>query len=63
MKAPKPSDGKPARPRDPDMVGAEAAMQRAAQRARRRAAAHGNPIAMYENGRVVWVKVDDETPS
>ena len=51
------------RPRDPDLAGAEAAMRRAAERARRRAADSGGAVAVFENGRIVWVKVDGETAS
>ncbi len=49
------------RPRDPDLIGAEAAMHRAAARARRRAARHTGYIVVYENGEIIRVKVDDET--
>ena len=60
MKPRKPDDRMPAAPeRDPDMAGAEAAMHRAARRARRRAAANGTPIAMFKDGKVVWVRVDE----
>ncbi len=53
----------PARPRASDLAGAEAAMRRAAQRARRRAAANGTPIPVFRDGRVVWVMVDGEATS
>ncbi len=46
--------------RDPDLAGAEAAMRRAAERARRRAAENGTLVAMFEDGKVVWVKADGE---
>ena len=46
--------------RDRELAGATAAMHRAARRARRRAAANGTPIAVVEDGKVVWVRVDDE---
>ena len=49
--------------RDRELAGATAAMHRAACRARRRAAANGTPIAVFEDGKVVWVKVDDESES
>ena len=49
--------------RDPDLVGAEAAMHRAAKRAHRRAAEHGNAVAVFRDGKVVWVKANVETPS
>ena len=48
---------------DRELAGATAAMHRAARRARRRAAANGPPIAVFEDGKVVWVKVDDEAVS
>ena len=41
--------------RDRELVGATAAMHRAARRARRRAAANGTPIAVFEDEKVVWV--------
>ena len=64
MKLRKSNDEKPSEPvRDPDLVGAEAAMHRAAKRARRRAAEHGNAVAVFRDGKVVWVKADVETPS
>ena len=44
--------------RDPGLAGAEAAMRRAAERARRRAAENGTRVALYENGKTVWVKLD-----
>ncbi|MDE0111852.1 MAG: hypothetical protein OXI87_00235 [Albidovulum sp.] len=46
--------------RDPDLAGAEAAMRRAAARAHRRAADGDRSIAVFENGRIVWVKPNDE---
>ena len=49
--------------RDLELAGATAAMHRAASRARRRAAANGTPIAVFEDGKVVWVRVDDEAES
>ena len=48
------------RVRDPDLVGAEAAILRAARRARLRAAANRTPIAIWEDGKVVWVKVSEK---
>ena len=58
MKPGKPDDRKPAEtPRDPDLAGATAAMHRAARRARRRAAENGTLIPVFEDGKVVWVKV------
>ena len=47
-------------PRDPDLAGATAAMHRAARRARRRAAENGIPISVFEDGKVVRVRVDEE---
>ena len=61
MKPRQPSQRRPEAPaRDPDFAGAEAAMRRAAERARRRAAANGVAVAVFEDGRVVWVKADGE---
>ena len=61
MTAEKSENGRsPARPRDPDLAGAEAAMLRAAQRARRRAAANGTPIPVFQDGRILWVMVDGD---
>ena len=64
MTAEKPENGRfgraLARPRDTDLAGAEAAMRRAAQRARRRAAANGTPIPVFRDGRVVWVMMDGD---
>ena len=37
-----------------------AAMQRAARRAWRRAAENGTPVALVEDGQVVWKRPDDE---
>ena len=42
------------RPRDPDMIGAEAAMHRAAQKARRKSFEAGLPVAVFKDGKVVW---------
>lgn len=64
MKPRKPEGEKPPeRDRDPDFVGADAALRRAAERAHRRAAACGNLIAIFEDGKVVWVKPDVEKSS
>lgn len=64
MKPRKPENEKlPEHTRDPDFVGAEAALRRAAERARRRAAACGNDIAIFQDGKVVWVKPYGETQS
>ncbi len=48
---------------DPDMAGAEAALRRAAEVARRRAAENGNAIAIFEDGKIVWMEVDKESLS
>ncbi|MDE0109179.1 MAG: hypothetical protein OXN96_15290 [Bryobacterales bacterium] len=64
MRPRKPDPAKlPERSRDPDFVGAEAALRRAAERARRRAAECGTAIAIFKDGKVVWVKPDSKTPS
>ncbi len=63
MKPSHPDNQKPKRRRDPDMIGAEAAMKRAAATARRRAAAHGGKVAMFEDGKIVWVKVEKDAAS
>ena len=45
---------KPAKqPRDPDFVGAEAAMHRAAALARRRAIATSGSVAVFRDGKIV----------
>ncbi len=49
--------------RDPDLARAETAMCRAAERARRRAADRGVAVAIFENGKIVWVKPNRESPS
>ena len=62
MKPRKSENERPAEPaRDPDLAGAEAAMHRAAERARRRAADNGTRLALYENGQIVWVKLDRDS--
>ncbi len=43
--------------RDPFLVGAEAALRRAARRARAVAKATGTPLVLWKDGRVVKVKV------
>ncbi len=45
------------KPRDPDLVGAEDAMRRAAKRARRRAAETTGSMAVYKDGKIVQEKV------
>ena len=46
------------RPRDPDMIGAEAAMHRAAQKARQKSFDAGLPVAVVKDGKVVWEWAD-----
>ena len=43
---------------DPDLAGSYVAMHRAAARARRIAAETGTPMAIFRDGKIVWVKVD-----
>ncbi len=45
------------KPRDPDLVGAEVAMRRAARRARRRAAETTGSVAVFKDGKIVQEKV------
>ena len=42
---------------DPDPAGADAALRRAGERARREAAAAGQAVVVFEDGEIVW-----ETP-
>ena len=44
--------------RDPDLVGAEIALRRAAERVRQRAAEIGNTVVVVRDGKVVWEKAD-----
>ena len=44
--------------RDLDLVGAEIALRRAAERVRRRAAETGSAVVVVKDGKVVWEKVD-----
>lgn len=46
------------KPRDPDLVGAEVALRRAAERIHRRAAETGSAVVVVRDGKVVWEKVD-----
>lgn len=46
---------------DPDIVGAEKALIRAAERARRIAAITGTPLVIWRNGHVSEEKVDIKT--
>ena len=41
---------------DPDPTGADAALRRAGERARRVAAAAGQAVVVFENGEIVWEK-------
>ena len=45
------------KPRDPDFAGAEVALRRAAERARRRAAETTGSVAVYRDGKIVLEKV------
>ena len=44
--------------RDPDLVGAEIALRRAAERVRQRAAETGSTVVVVRDGKVVWEKAD-----
>ncbi|MDE2741283.1 MAG: hypothetical protein OXI58_06830 [Gemmatimonadota bacterium] len=44
--------------RDPDLVGAEIALRRAAERVRQRAAETGSTVVVVRDGKVVWEKVN-----
>ena len=46
------------KPRDPDLVGADIALRRAAERVRRRAAETGSSVVVFRDGKVVWEKAD-----
>ena len=46
------------KPRDPDLIGAEIALRRAAERVRRRAAETGSSVVVVRDGKVVWEKAD-----
>ena len=46
------------KPRDPDFVGAEIALRRAAERVRQRAAETGSAVVVFRDGKVVWEKAD-----
>lgn len=59
MKSRKPDNPMPETPvRDPDFAGAEAAMRRAAESARRRATDSGGSFALFKDGKIIWVKAD-----
>jgi hypothetical protein len=45
---------------DPDLAGVEAALQRAAQNARKTAKDTRTPLVIYKNGRIIMQPVDEE---
>ena len=45
------------KPRDPDLAGAEAAMRRAAEHARRRAIETTGSVAVYKDGKIVQEEI------
>jgi hypothetical protein len=47
--------------RDPDFIGAEVAMNRAAERAHHRAAESGGTVAVFRNGKIVYEQPVKET--
>ena len=47
---------------DPDLARVEAALQRAAQNARKTAKDTHTPLVIYKNGRIIMQPVDEETP-
>jgi hypothetical protein len=47
---------------DPDLAGVEAALQRAAQKARKTAKDTRTPLVIYKNGRIIMQPVDEEMP-
>ena len=49
--------------RDPDFIGAEAALRRAAERARRRAAETTGTVAVYRDGKIVQEEVGKDKPA
>ncbi len=51
------------RPPHLDVEKVNAAMQRAARQAWRRAAQNGTPVAVFEDGQVVWKWPDDNASS
>ncbi len=46
---------------DPDLARVEAALLRAAQRARKTAKDTGTPLVIYRDGRTILLPVDEET--
>ena len=47
---------------DPDLARVEAALQRAAQNARKTAKDTHTPLVIYKNGRIIMQPVDEEMP-
>ena len=45
---------------DPDLAKVEAALQRAAQKARKRARDTRTPLVIYKNGRIIMQPVEEE---
>ena len=45
---------------DPDLAGVEAALQRAAQKARKTAKDTRTPLVIYKNGRIIMQPVNEE---
>ena len=45
---------------DPDLARVEAALRRAAQRARKRARDTGTPLVIYKDGQIILQPVDEE---
>ena len=45
---------------DPDLARVEAALLRAAQRARKRAKDTGTPLVIYKDGKIILQRVDDD---
>ncbi len=48
--------------RDPDLAGAEAAMQRAAERARRRAIETTGSVVVFKDGKIVRETPEEQSP-
>ena len=49
------------KPRDPDFIGAEIAIQRAARKARRKAMDTLGSVAVFNHGKVFWETADGDT--
>ncbi len=47
---------------DPDLARVEAALQRAAQKARKTAKDTRTPLVIYKNGRIIMQPVEEEMP-